>query len=348
MSQPAAIVLSIFFGGQKNLREEFDGDTSLSGIIDDYGFYDDDSEKFAELEAYVRDTAEMLEMNVIIYLSGDSGYYRTDDDIDDYAAKRYDDICGKDTDGVFLYLDICGKSPAYDLLSCSGKAGVIYGRDIVSIVETANSELPPSGHTISENQLTSAIINFCVTISSRYENYKPNSFRWEHDKYTGKYFYYKNGEFYVTKKAPPVLRLIIFAIASVIGAVIAIICYYAIRSRYKFKTSANPGIYVAHGETHLQTAPIPLYGATLRSVRSNRAAVPAEEAAEEAAAEDTSAAAAIDRQRDAAPNHDVTTHKRFQNTSLVVYYIKRFLKGDVTLHPATMLLPTKDFRTHRS
>lgn len=246
----AAIVLSIFFGGQKNLREEFDGDTSLSGIIDDYGFYDDDSEKFAELEAYVRDTAEMLEMNVIIYLSGDSGYYRTDDDIDDYAAKRYDDICGKDTDGVFLYLDICGKGPAYDLLSCSGKAGVIYGRDIVSIVETANSELPPSGHTISENQLTSAIINFCVTISSRYENYKPNSFRWEHDKYTGKYFYYKNGEFYVTKKAPPVLRLIIFAIASVIGAVIAIICYYAIRSKYKFKTSANPGIYVAHGETH--------------------------------------------------------------------------------------------------
>lgn len=244
----AVIVLSIFFGGQKNLREEFDGDTSLSGIIDDYGFYDDD--KLDELDELIQDTAEEIEMNVIVYLSGASGYYRTDDDIDDYAAQRYDDICGKDTDGVFLYLDICGKSPAYDLLSCSGKAGIIYGRDVVSIVETANSELPPSGHSISENQLDSAIETFCYTIQSRYENYKPNSFRWEHDKYTGKYFYYKNGEFYVTKKAPPVLRLIILGVASVIGAVIAIICYYAIRSKYKFKTSANPGIYVAHGETH--------------------------------------------------------------------------------------------------
>ena len=244
----AVIVLSIFFGGQKNLREEFDSDTSLSGIIDDYGFYDDD--KLDELDELIRDTAEEIEMNVIVYLSGSSGYYRTDGDIDDYAAQRYDDICGKDTDGVFLYLDICGKSPAYDLLSCSGKAGVIYGRDVVSIVETANSNLPPSGHSISENQLDSAIETFCYTIQSRYENYKPNSFRWEHDKYTGKYFYYKNGEFYVTKKAPPVLRLIILGVASVIGAVIAIICYYAIRSKYKFKTSANPGIYVAHGETH--------------------------------------------------------------------------------------------------
>lgn len=244
----AVIVLSIFFGGQKNLREEFDGDTSLSGIIDDYGFYDDD--KLDELDEIIQDTAEEIEMNVIVYLSGASGYYRTDGDIDDYAAQRYDDICGKDTDGVFLYLDICGKSPAYDLLSCSGKAGVIYGRDVVSIVETANSNLPPSGHSISENQLDSAIETFCYTIQSRYENYKPNSFRWEHDKYTGKYFYYKNGEFYVTKKAPPVLRLIILGVASVIGATIAIICYYAIRSKYKFKTSANPGIYVAHGETH--------------------------------------------------------------------------------------------------
>lgn len=244
----AVIVLSIFFGGQKNLREEFDGDTSLSGIIDDYGFYDDD--KLDELDELIQDTAEEIEMNVIVYLSGSSGYYRTDGDIDDYAAKRYDDICGKDTDGVFLYLDICGKSPAYDLLSCSGKAGIIYGRDVVSIVETANSNLPPSGHSISENQLDSAIETFCYTIQSRYENYKPNSLRWEHDKYTGKYFYYKNGEFYVTKKAPPVLRLIILGVASVIGAAIAIICYYAIRSKYKFKTSANPGIYVAHGETH--------------------------------------------------------------------------------------------------
>lgn len=244
----AVIVLSIFFGGQKNLREEFDGDTSLSGIIDDYGFYDYD--KLDELDELIQDTAEEIEMNVIVYLSGSSGYYRTDGDIDDYAAQRYDDICGKDTDGVFLYLDICGKSPAYDLLSCSGKAGIIYGRDVVSIVETANSNLPPSGHSISENQLDSAIETFCYTIQSRYENYKPNSFRWEHDKYTGKYFYYKNGEFYVTKKAPPVLRLIILGVASVIGAVIAIICYYAIRSKYKFKTSANPGIYVAHGETH--------------------------------------------------------------------------------------------------
>lgn len=244
----AVIVLSIFFGEQKNLREEFDGDTSLSGIIDDYGFYDDD--KLDELDELIQDTAEELEMNVIVYLSGNSGRYRTDDDIDNYAADRYDDICGKDTDGVFLYLDICGKSPAYDLLSCSGRAGIIYGKDVVSIVETANSKLPPSGHTISENRLDSAIETFCATLLSRYEQYKPNAFRWEHDRNTGKYFYYKNDEFYVTKKAPPVLRLIILGVASVIGAVIAIICYYAIKSKYKFKTSANPGIYVAHGETN--------------------------------------------------------------------------------------------------
>ncbi len=244
----AVFVAGIFLGKQKNLREEFDGDTSLSGIIDDYSFYDDD--KLEELEELIQDTAEKLEMNVIVYLSGSSGLYRTDEDIDRFAADSYDKICGNDTDGVFLYLDICGKSPAYDLLSCSGKAGVIFGKDVVSIVETANSELPPSGHAISEKQLDSAIETFCFTIQSRYENYKPNAFRWEHDKNTGKYFYYKNGEFYVTKKSPPLLRLIILAVTSAIGAVVAVICYFSIKSKYKFKTSANPGIYVSHGETN--------------------------------------------------------------------------------------------------
>ena len=51
----AAVIISIPFSNPKNLREEYDGDSSASGIIDEAGIFDNDPETFIELDFMVQE-----------------------------------------------------------------------------------------------------------------------------------------------------------------------------------------------------------------------------------------------------------------------------------------------------
>lgn len=241
----AAVIISIPFSNPENLREEYDGDSSASGIIDEAGIFDNDPETFIELDFMVQEYSEELEMNICIFLAG---HRRSDEDTEIFSCDKYDSIFGEDSDGIFYYIDTSYKSPAYDYMVFNGKQGLTHHSHKESIFSYLDNYLPSSGQTIRPSQIEDTIEHFCYELE-KYNDHTPNSVMFERDSITGKYYFYMDGEYYVSKDMPPTARALVLIGSLVIGLIVLLICYFAIKKAYKFKNSANPSIYVSHGET---------------------------------------------------------------------------------------------------
>lgn len=256
---PALIVLLIgafvfpyIPAATKNYREEFDGNTDRSVLIDEYGFYNGNKQKYNELSEKIVSTAKKTKMNVIIYLSGKKDIGKSEGAIDKFTDLDYAARCPKEMDGVYLYLDICGQSPAHDTFACRGKAGAIFTeKERNAVLYAACSNLPASGSTISEDALNKTIEVFIDKLITYTKDYKSTSSSYSFDKVTKKYAYSIGGEFLITKTPPPHQRGIVFVISCVIGLIIGLITYSSISVKYKFKSSANPSVYVSREESDL-------------------------------------------------------------------------------------------------
>ena len=72
----------------------------------------------------MRDTAEDLNMYICVELGNT---YYGEGRAKDYCNSTYDDIFGRNTNGVYYYLDLAEHyGDAYDYISTSGKACLIY------------------------------------------------------------------------------------------------------------------------------------------------------------------------------------------------------------------------------
>lgn len=244
-----AVVFNLFIRRGENLGKGFDGNSKNSCVLvgsEDMFLYDQDI--LEELDSLAKEYSDKLDMNVCIYLSEE--WYNSDNAVQIFCDDTYDEIYGEDTDGVFYMIDLSGSSPARDCISTSGKAVLLYEKELDDIFERINTHLPSGGNTAYPDDIDGAVREFLSQLE-RYGNKKPGIFSSYHDKSSGKYFYYRGGEFIVSKKRPPVANLLMLLITAVIGTVTGIITYFSIKSKYKFKTSANPGVYVSHEESRL-------------------------------------------------------------------------------------------------
>ena len=230
-----------------NFAKGWNGDTNGSGVIDDYGLFSEDPDTLKDLNQAVRETAEDLEMNILIFLAGSDYMYMTDISTEIFADDNYDEIFGEDTDGVFYYLDISGKSPAYDYISTSGKAVLSYKNNIDSIFSKLDYYLPSSGSTVYSNDIADAIKAFLDCLKE-YDS-DTSGLTYYHDVSSGKYFYYKGGDLIITTSRPPAKTLLYGAVSAVIGAIVGAISYAIGKSRYKFKNSTDAGVYVSQEKT---------------------------------------------------------------------------------------------------
>ena len=243
-----AVVFNLFIRKPKNIGKGFDGDISGSCVIDSTGMFTDDRDILNELDSLTKEYSDKLDMNICIYLSDQ--WYNSDNAVQIFCDDAYDEIYGEDTDGVFYMIDLSGSSPARDCISTSGKAVLLYEKELDGIFERINTHLPTGGNTAYPDDIDGAAREFLSQLE-RYGNKKPGIFSSYHDKSSGKYFYYKGGEFIVSTKRPPVTNLLMLLITAVIGTVTGGITYFSIKSKYKFKTSTNPGVYVSHEESNL-------------------------------------------------------------------------------------------------
>lgn len=219
-----------------------------SGIIDEYGFFHD-KDKLDGLAMLVRNKANELDMNICIFIAGDSCRNFSDYKTECFSDDTYDEMYGEDTDGVFYFMDFSGKSPAYDYISTSGKAVLMYEKNVQSIHDVCQALMPPSSvsdYSEYSDDVANAISQFLAQLDYYY---KDNPSRYYHDKSSDKYFYYKGDNLVISYSPPLSVRMRPLIIAIPVGIVAAIIFYFVTKSRYKFKTSANPVAYISHEET---------------------------------------------------------------------------------------------------
>lgn len=229
-----------------NVAKGFNGNSINSGFLDNMGL----AENTDEITEIVRETSEELQMNIFIYVAGASDSYRSDYEIECFADDFYDEIYGEDTDGIFYYMDLSGRSPAYDYMSTSGKAVLLYQNCIDNIFTRLDNYLPPSGQTVYPENVENAVEEFLRAIKD-YSKTAPcnNSMTYYHDESSGKYMFMKNGEFVVSEHKPIIYNVFLMLACMVVGLIVAVIVYLVTKYRYRFKKSQNSSVYVKHDKT---------------------------------------------------------------------------------------------------
>lgn len=227
-----------------NYAAGWDGNLDNSFFYDNADLFSDKEEE--EITKRIRDTAQKLEMNIIVFAAGSDYRYLSDYETEKFSDDNYDIYCNPDTDGVFYYMDFSGKKPAYDYISTSGKAVLFYQDYIEDIFNTLTPYLPSSGMDYSyyKEDIKKAIDVFLDELSS-YHGKK----LYYYDADSEKYIYYKGDELVITTTKPLRARLKAFIFALPIGLIVAVIYYFVVKSKYKFKASTDPSVYVSSNNT---------------------------------------------------------------------------------------------------
>lgn len=229
----------------KNLHKGLGNNNAESGIVDDVNLLN--SSEFDEMEELIKDTAEKTDLNVLVIL-GDM--HLGEEGAEEHSYEKYCDIFGEYTDGVLLYLDLAGKSTASDAMYFSGKADLMYQDRHDDMVDSLYIHLPKSGQTIHSLDFMAGITTFCKDIETYEKQYKSNIFKYEKNKIDKTYTYMHGDTLHITKSKAPGARFKVMLIASLAGLIVALVVYFSVKKHYEFKTSANPSVYVSHGETN--------------------------------------------------------------------------------------------------
>lgn len=194
-----------------------------------------------ELDEKISQKAKELEMNILICIGRK---YISDSNTKEFCDDTYDELFGNDTDGLMYYLDLSGKTPAYDYISTSGKAILLYEENKELIFNHMDNYLPASGQEIKQEQIYDAVGEFLSQLSV-YAKSTTSGTSYYHDKNKGTYIYYKNGELYITHKKPLIIWVRIWVVSIMIGLLTALITFLVSKGKYTFKAKTNPSIYLS-------------------------------------------------------------------------------------------------------
>lgn len=240
-------VFTVNVSAKDNLAEGWSGSGEDSILVDNAGIFDEKT-LFSLMEK-VQDTSEKLELNIIILLGGPA-LFMSDSETEAYCNESYDDIFGENSDGIMLFMDFSGKSPAYDYISTSGSARLDYDSRIDNILDSYWDLMPPS--TVSDYSAYSSDIAEAVeTFLFQLEYYRgKGSGKLFHDEEKDLYIYTEKGETVVTSSKPFRAMLPVLLYAFPVGAVAGVIFFFVTKSHYKFKKSLNSVNYVSRQETN--------------------------------------------------------------------------------------------------
>lgn len=231
----------------ENYHKNTHANIEQSGINDSYGLFDAD--ELVDLNIMIQETSKQLDMNIYILVAG-SSYNMSDYKTRIFSDDSYDEIFGEDTDGVFYFMDFTGKQPAYDYISTSGKAVLLYKNNIDNIFDDLYNILPPSGLE-DYKEYHSEVYYAVECFLDKLVIYSGSgTSKYYYDESSEKYFYYKGDELIISKSPPFRKRLIVLFFVFPFGFIAALIFYFVTKHKYKFKASTNPRTYVENGDTH--------------------------------------------------------------------------------------------------
>ncbi|MDE7225372.1 MAG: hypothetical protein K2N49_00685, partial [Ruminococcus sp.] len=228
-----------------NYAKGWSGNASDSVVFDGPDFFTSGTE--SEINAVIQSAAAELKLNILVFMASPE-YAMTDSETRKFADSVYEEAFGKDTDGVIFFMDFTGEKPAYDYISTSGKAIIYYQNHIDDIFEEVYDYLPASSvtdYTLYTNEIKSGIECFVEQL----KHYGKENSSYYYDKDTQNYIYFHNGEIVISGRKPLRMRLHAFFFAFPIGVGAGVIYFFSVKSKYKFKSSANPKAYVSPQDT---------------------------------------------------------------------------------------------------
>ena len=263
VSAAAAALIAVLFvlplcvvnASALNTAAGWSGDSSRSCVIDDVGVYSSYGYALDQLNEEIKDYSERMQMNICIFIAGPD--HRMSDSAEvQFCKDEYTERFGQDTDGVFFFIDMSGKKPAYDYLATSGKAILFYQENIDDILDAACTFLPSSDSYSADADyhadVSFAIREFWHQLDLYQKDFR-SGLKYYYDSNTHKYIYYFNGSLRVTKHKPPIVYLKSLLIGIVGGGLANLIAFFVCKKNYKFKSKTNPNIYLSKEESRFST-----------------------------------------------------------------------------------------------
>ena len=232
-----------------NDAKGFDGDSRKSLFLesDKENTFFSAAERM-ELTRAIQEMSRKLQMNIVVFASRIS---ISDDETKGFVDESYDELFGADTDGVFYYLDMSGKRPAFDYLSTSGKAVVYYEEAREDIFSELDKYLPSSadaaqnGYEPYRENIKKAVHAFLNALDYHAEHCDSEGYYFQSPN-TGKYVYFLDGTLYVTTSRPPRQKFYLMLFALLIGFIASKILDATVRRGYVFVDPVDADIYVSN------------------------------------------------------------------------------------------------------
>ena len=209
-----------------------------------------DSYTLTALSQLVQDTAKELQMYVAVIIVGPETPFSSDGAVARYADDAYDAMFnvdyGVNTDGVLLLVN---NSTQYDYISTCGMGQFYYSNSsdndrIQAILDAMHSDLVAGNYD-------GIVSTFCQQLTYNRNADIPEDY-YTYDPDTGTYLYLdKSGNIVEADRLPYDWGSGIL-ISCLVGGVVGVIAYFAIKSQYKFKASASPTNYICGNKTNMQ------------------------------------------------------------------------------------------------
>lgn len=193
----------------------------------------------------LKKAADKTGMNIGVILGTQS---RSEYTIESLADSTYDQVFGKNTDGLLYYIDLSRSNSAYDYISTSGMGQFYYTNArnndrIASIFSVLDAYLKPAG----SEDIWGALMQFADEVEYFYEEGVPDRYYYYDDVYNRYYYLDHSGNIQSSVRKPYVdwagVILTTFA-AFMTGLVTAVVLFFVTRFRYQFKYSLTPTTYV--------------------------------------------------------------------------------------------------------
>ncbi len=216
----------------------------LGRVVDPGNYLADEENKRVTKKA--QDAAYETGMNIIIYICDDVGYDKSDYGVMDLADVMYEEVCGIDTDGILLLINLDNK---YDYISTSGVA-INYFSD-----SRINSMFNWFTNDIEDGDFESACNNFVESVLYYYHQGKAN-----HQSVTIDYEFDGMGV---------ESSLMFFAVPLFITFIVGIIIYTINKNKYNMQ-KATTTKYIVSGSMLLNQRTDTYIGTVVNRVYSPR------------------------------------------------------------------------------
>lgn len=223
-------------------------DPADSILYDEADMLTDEEER--ELVDEIRETAEYINMNILIYVSGTTIY--SESGTEDYAEQLCLEAYGYDADSIVLYMDLSGHddpgySP-YDFIYTRNRARFYYsgysdlsdGGRIQNIFDAMNPYLPRCNEDVY-----SAADVFLDKLEMYYDYGPDPSVRFFYVPDTGKYVTIESDGTLVHKDSKPVNWGKAIMIGAIVGLIAGVIMFFSVKSHYKFKSRPSSLQYMS-------------------------------------------------------------------------------------------------------